>query len=127
MQREMIFSSAAPTPGGAYSQAIKVGNTIYVSGQIPIDMTTGIMATEGVHKETRIVLTNILNILIAVGASFGNIVKFTIYLKEIGDIRFVDEVLRETFGNVPLPARVTIQVSALPKGARIEIDAIAVI
>jgi len=127
MEREVIFSASAPAPVGSYSQAVKAGNTIYVSGQIPIDMATGLLSTEGMHKETRIILANISSILAAAGANLGNVVKFTVYLSDIMNIKFVDEVLKETFGDVPLPARVTIQAAALPKNTKIEIDAIAVI
>ncbi len=124
MSKEIISTDSAPAPQGAYSQAVKAGGFVFVSGQIPIDMSTGIISAEGVHKETRIVIDNIANILNAAGSSLSNVVKFTIFLTKIDDIRFVDEVLLEKMG-ADLPARAVVEVSKLPKNISIEIDAIA--
>jgi 2-iminobutanoate/2-iminopropanoate deaminase len=121
---EIISTPSAPKPIGAYSQAVKSNGFIYVSGQLPIDMATGILSSEGVHKETKIILVNIANILAAGGSSLEKVVKFTVYLKEINDIKFINEVFQEVFG-ANAPARSTIQAARLPKDAKVEIEAIA--
>jgi 2-iminobutanoate/2-iminopropanoate deaminase len=124
MAKEVISTQKAPAPAGAYSQAVKANGLIFVSGQLPIDMSTGILNSEGVHKETRIIMDNISAILEAAGSSLANTVKLSVFLIKIDDIKFVNEVLTERFG-ANLPARTTIEASSLPKGAKVEIDAIA--
>ena len=109
---------------GAYSQAVKSGNLVFVSGQIPIDMTTGIISAEGVHKETRLILANINEILTAAGSSTDRVLKMNVFLKNIEDIKFVNNVFEEFFGDNP-PARAVVEVSNLPKNINIKIDAIA--
>ena len=108
----------------AKAQAVRANGFIFVSGQLPIDMATGILNSEGVHKETRIIMDNIAAILEAAGSSILNTVKLTVYLTHIDDIKFVNEVLTERFAE-NLPARVAIEAAKLPKGAKVEIDAIA--
>ncbi len=124
MAREIVSTDKAPAPVGAYSQAVKSNGFVFVSGQIPIDVTTGLLSSEGIHKETKIILYNIAAILEAAGSSLEKVIKFTVYLKDINDIKFVNEVFKEIYGDNP-PARVTIEVSKLPKDAKIEIEAIA--
>jgi 2-iminobutanoate/2-iminopropanoate deaminase len=124
MEKEIIFTNDAPLPQGAYSQAIKYGDLIFISGQIPIDMNTGIINTEGIHKEMRIIMHNISAILNAARSSMAKIIKFTVYLKAIDDSKWVDEILRETIGD-NFPARAIVAVSDLPKNVNIEIDVIA--
>ena len=121
---EIVKTDLAPKPQGAYSQAVKSGGFVFLAGQIPIDKNTGIINVEGVHKETRIIFDNMEAVLKASGSSMDKIVKFTIYLKELDNIKFVNEVITEKFGENP-PARSTVEVSRLPKDINIEIDAIA--
>lgn len=124
MEKEIILTPNAPAPQGAYSQAVKANGFIFVSGQIPVDNSTGLVITEGVHKETRIVIDNIEAILKASGSSLDKVVKLGVFLTKIEDIKFVNEVLKERFTG-GLPARTTAQVSRLPKDINVEIDAIA--
>ena len=125
MAKEIILTKDAPAPQGAYSQAVKANGFVYVSGQIPIDNATGSLVTEGVHKETRIVIDNLEAVLKAAGSSLDKVVKLGVFLIKIEDIKFINEVLQERF-KTGLPARTTIQVSRLPKDVSVEIDAIAV-
>ena len=124
MDKQTLFTENAPRPVGPYSQAVKCGGLIFLAGQIPIDPATGVTITLGIHKETRLILDHISNILEAAGSSLQKVVKFTVYLKKIDDARFVNEVFEERdLGG--LPARTTVEVSNLPKNASVEIDAIA--
>ncbi len=124
MARENISTENAPKPQGAYSQAVKANGFVFVSGQVPVDMSTGIITAEGVHKETKVIFDNISAILEAAGTSTEKTVKLTIYLNDIGNIKFVNEVMNERFGE-NLPARSVVEVSRLPKDIGIEIDAVA--
>ncbi len=125
MDKQSVFTESAPRPVGPYSQAIKANGFIFVAGQIPIDLSTGVVVPEGIHRETRLILDHIDNILIAAGSSLQKVVKFTVYLKRIDDAKFVNEVFEEKNLGV-LPARAAVEVSALPKSCSVEIDAIAV-
>jgi 2-iminobutanoate/2-iminopropanoate deaminase len=122
--KKIISTSEAPAAIGPYSQAIRAGSTIYCSGQIPLDPKTGQMISGGIDAQTRRVLDNITALLKAEGLGFGNIVKTTIFLTNLGDFQTVNEVYGSYFKSQP-PARSTVQVSALPKGANIEIEVIA--
>jgi 2-iminobutanoate/2-iminopropanoate deaminase len=122
--KKIISTSDAPAAIGPYSQAIRAGSTIYCSGQIPLDPKTGQIISGGIDAQTRRVLDNITALLKAEGLGFGNIVKTTIFLTNLGDFQTVNEVYGSYFKNQP-PARSTVQVSALPKGANIEIEVIA--
>ncbi len=122
--RKEILSSKAPEPIGPYSQAIMAGDFLFISGQIAIDTETGEFINGEVETQAKIVLQNIDNILKEAGLTFNNVVKTTIYLKSIKDFPAVNAVY-ETFVTRPFPARSTVEVSSLPKGALIEIDAIA--
>ena len=124
MAKEVIFTDSAPRPIGPYSQAIKSKGFIFVSGQIPIDPSTGTVVSGNIHLETRLIMDNIARILEAAGSSVNKIVKFTCYLKDINDMKFVNEVFEERDLGA-LPARACIQVADLPKNVKIEIDAIA--
>jgi len=124
LTRENINTQKAPQPQGSYSQAVKAGGFIFVSGQIPIDMATGIITAEGIHKETRVIFDNITAILEEAGSSIEKTVKLTVYLKKIENIKFVNEVMEERFGK-NFPARSVVEVSRLPKDIAIEIDAVA--
>lgn len=123
--KKIISTSDAPAAIGPYSQAIRAGSTIYCSGQIPLDPKTGQIISGGIDAQTRRVLDNITALLKAEGLGFGNIVKTTIFLTNLGDFQTVNEVYGSYFKSQP-PARSTVQVSALPKGANIEIEVVAV-
>ena len=121
-----IHTDNAPAAIGPYSQAIQAGNTIYVSGQIPIDPAKGEFAGTDIQMQTRQSLTNIKNILAAAGANMSHVVKTTVLLADIADFTAMNEVYAEFFTE-PYPARAAFQAAALPKGAKVEIEAIAVI
>jgi 2-iminobutanoate/2-iminopropanoate deaminase len=124
-----VHTQYAPAAVGPYSQAIKAGNTIYVSGQLPIDPAEGKLVGEkdgDIALQTRQSLTNVRNILIAAGADMKDIVKTTVLLADIADFEAMNKVYSEFF-NEPFPARAAFQVAALPKGARVEIEAVAVV
>ena len=123
---QAIHTEHAPAAIGPYSQAIKAGDTIYVSGQIPIDPQTGEFAGEDIQTQTRQSLTNIKNILQAAGADMMDVVKTTVLLADIQDFSSMNEVYAEFFTE-PYPARAAFQAAALPKGARVEIEAVAVV
>lgn len=129
--REIIMNKAvsttnAPAAIGPYSQAIQANKTIYVSGQIPIDPATGEFAGEDIATQTRQSLTNIRQILAAAGADMTNVVKTTVLLSDIADFAAMNEVYAEFFAE-PYPARAAFQAAAIPKGAKVEIEAIAVL
>jgi len=122
---ERIFPPGAPAPRGPYSPAVRAGDCVYVSGQVPIDPVSGQVVSGDVQKETRQVLTNIKNILEACGASLADVVRCGVYLTHADDFKPMNDVYAEFFGDSK-PARTTIIVAALPlKDARIEIDAVA--
>lgn len=121
-----LHTDNAPAAIGPYSQGIQAGNTIYVSGQIPIDPATGEFAGEDIVTQTRQSLTNIKNILAAAGADMSNVVKTTVLLADIAEFGAMNEVYAEFFTE-PYPARAAFQAAAIPKGAKVEIEAIAVV
>ena len=123
--KKIISTSDAPAAIGPYSQAIRVGSTIFCSGQIPLDPKTGQIVSGGIDVQTRRVLDNVTAVLKAEGLTFENIVKTTIFLTNLGDFQTVNEIYGSYFKSQP-PARSTVQVSALPKGANVEIEVIAV-
>ncbi|MER3475138.1 MAG: reactive intermediate/imine deaminase [Armatimonadota bacterium] len=126
MTRQPISTSDAPPAIGPYSQAIRAGNLLFVSGQIPLDPQTGEMVGTTAAEQVRQVLNNLQAILQAAGTSLENVVKTTIFLTDLGQFTAVNAVYAEFFPQNP-PARSTVQVSALPRGALVEIEAIAVI
>ncbi|TAL70452.1 MAG: RidA family protein [Bacteroidetes bacterium] len=123
--KKVILTDKSPKPIGPYSQAIKAGSTIYLSGQIALDTATGKIAEGGASKEAEIILNNIKYILEVANCTFENIVKTTIYLTDIKDFNPVNKVYA-TYFTADFPARETIQVAGLPMGAHIEISVIAV-
>lgn len=125
MDKEAIVSAKAPAALGPYSSAVKVGNTLYLSGQLGIDPATGELA-EGVEAQARQAMRNIAGVLEDAGASFDNVVKMTVLLADINDFAAVNEVYGD-FLSEPYPARSAFQVAAIPKGALVEIEAIAVV
>jgi len=124
MSKEVIYTEKAPKPIGPYSQAIKVGRLVFGSGQISIDPRDGKLKGEDVSEQTRIILTNISEILKEVGYSLGDIVSVTVFLKKLEDYESFNKVYSEFFKE-NTPARTTVEVSNLPKGALIEINFIA--
>lgn len=120
-----INTTNAPAAIGPYSQAIEACGTVYVSGQLPIDPATGEFAQGGIQAEARQSLTNIKNILTEAGLTMQNVVKVTVLLADISNFAAVNEVYAEFF-QAPYPARSAFAVAALPKGANVEIEAIAV-
>lgn len=121
---QAISTSSAPAAIGPYSQAIRAGDFLFVSGQIPIDPSTGGLVGGDVRVQARRVLENLGAVLAAAGASFGNVVKTTVYLVDMNDFPALNEEYGKFFG-APAPARATVQVGRLPKDVRVEIDAVA--
>ena len=122
---QAVATKNAPAAIGPYSQGIKAGKTIYVSGQIPIDPATGEFAGQDIETQTRQSLTNIKNILKEAGADMSDVVKTTVLLNDIADFAAMNKVYAEFFTE-PYPARAAFQVAAIPKGALVEIEAVAV-
>jgi 2-iminobutanoate/2-iminopropanoate deaminase len=122
--KKIISTSDAPAAIGPYSQAIRSGNFIFCSGQIPLDPKNGEMVADDIGAQTRRVLDNISGLLKAEGLVLGDVLKTTIFLTDLGNFQIVNEIYGSYFNNQP-PARSTVQVSALPKGAKIEIEVIA--
>ena len=121
--RAVISTAAAPSAIGPYSQAVKVGNTVWISGQIPLDPTTMEIVEGGIEAETRQVFTNLQAIADAAGGSLDSSVKINISLTDLSNFQVVNAVMAEVF-NEPYPARACVQVAALPKGVQVEIEAI---
>jgi 2-iminobutanoate/2-iminopropanoate deaminase len=122
--KKIISTNEAPGAIGPYSQAVRSGNFLFCGGQIPLDPKSGEIVSGDIAAQTRRVLDNIAAVLRADGLTFNNVVKTTIFLTDLGDFQTVNEVYGSYFKQSP-PARSTVQVSALPRGAKIEIDAIA--
>ena len=125
MSNIAIHTDNAPAAIGPYSQAIQAGNTIYVSGQLPIDPATGAFAGNDIAAQTRQSLTNMKNILNAAGADMCDVVKTTVLLADIADFAAMNAVYAEFF-TAPYPARAAFQVACLPKNALVEIECVAV-
>ncbi|MEI7850736.1 MAG: RidA family protein [Kiritimatiellales bacterium] len=123
MKKEIIRTPNAPEPVGPYSQAVKVGDTLYCSGQIPLNPATGTIPA-GIEAQTRQVLENLKAVLTAGGVDFPNVVKTTVFLKDMNDFPAMNSIYAEAFTGAP-PARSTVQVARLPKDVLVEIDAIA--
>lgn len=126
MSRAVIHTDAAPKAIGPYSQAVRVGNTVYLSGQIPLDPATGELVGGDIGAQTRRVFANLAAVCEAAGGSLADLVRVGIYLADLGDFAAVNAVMAEACAQ-PYPARSTIEVSGLPRGARVEIDAIMVL
>ena len=122
--RQVVQSSSAPKAVGPYSQAIRSGGFVFTSGQIPLDPATGQLVQGSIEDQTRRVMDNLAAVLASAGTSFERVVKATIYVTDLSDFSAVNAVYGSYFPAAP-PARSTVQVAALPLGARIEIDVIA--
>lgn len=120
---QQIQTTSAPAAIGPYSQAIRAGDLVFLSGQIPLDPVTMEIVEGDIEVQTRQVFNNLTAVAKAAGGSLQNAAKLTIYLVDLGDFSQVNNIMAEYFDE-PYPARATIQVSALPKGSKIEIDAI---
>lgn len=122
--RQAVSTEAAPRAIGPYSQAIRAGSLLFISGQVPIDPATGALVEGDIAAQTRRVLLNLEAILQAAGLSFTHVVRTTVFLTDINDFSAMNEIYAAAF-TAPAPARATVQVARLPKDARVEIDAIA--
>ena len=126
MTARAITTASAPSPVGPYNQAVLAGGWLYCSGQIPIDPETGAMVGDGdVEAETRQVLKNLAAVLAAADADSSQVVRSTVYLVDLADFQAVNAIYAEMFGAGISPARACVQVAALPKGSKVEIDCIA--
>lgn len=125
MSNQIIFTKEAPAPIGPYSQAVLAGNTLYVSGNIALDPETGQLINENITEETHAVMKNMEAILRSAGYSFADVVKCTIFIKDMGEFGTINEAYGQYFKSNP-PARETVEVSRLPKDVRVEISCIAV-
>lgn len=119
----IISTPDAPAAIGPYSQAVRVGDTVYLSGQIPLDPVTMTLVDGGIEAQTQRVLDNLAAVASAAGGTLDNCVKLTIYLTDLDNFAVVNSTMQQYF-NAPYPARATIQISALPRQALVEIDAI---
>jgi reactive intermediate/imine deaminase len=126
MSKQAIQSPDAPAAIGPYSQAIRAGDTLYLSGQIPLDPTTMQIVDGGIDAQARRVFDNLQAVARAADASLDDIVKLSILLTDLGEFAKVNEIMA-TYFKAPYPARATYQVAALPRGARIEVEAILVL
>lgn len=126
IKREPVSTSSAPAAIGPYSQAIRAGGWVFLSGQIPLDPATGVLVDGDIAAQTRRVLDNLKAVLDASGSGLDQVVKTTIYLRDINDFPTVNQVYGTYFTGLP-PARATVEVSNLPKNARVEIDAVALV
>ena len=126
MGRTIIHSEQAPAAIGPYSQAVRIDSTVYLSGQIPLVPSTGVLLEGSIDAQSRQVFENLKAVCLASGGSLSNIARVGIYLTDLADFAVVNAVMAEYF-QAPYPARSTIQVSALPKGANVEVDAIMVL
>ena len=122
---ETISTPDAPTALGPYSQALRANGTIYCSGQIPLDPKTGELVEGGIEAQTRRVLANLRAVLKATGSDFNRLLQTTVYLTDMNDFSKVNAICTELYGGAK-PTRTCVQVVALPRGARIKIDAIAI-
>ncbi len=122
--KESVTSPSAPAAIGPYSQAIRAGSFVFLSGQIPLDPATGALVQGDIAAQTTRVMENLRAVLAAAGCTFADVVRTTIYLVDLTHFATVNETYGRFFA-APFPARATVQVSALPKGAQVEIDAIA--
>ena len=124
MEKKIIHTDNAPAPIGPYSQAVQFGNTLFISGQVPIDPATGNVVQGDIKTEATQVMKNLEAILTAAGMDFTHVIKTSIFLMDMGQFAQVNEVYGSYFNDMP-PARETVQVSGLPKGVNVEISMVA--
>jgi reactive intermediate/imine deaminase len=123
MTRSIISTDQAPAAIGTYSQAVRAGDTVYVSGQIPLDPATKELVTGDIDAEIRRVFDNLLAITTAAGGTFANVVKLSVFLTDLGHFARVNEIMA-TYFQQPYPARAAVGVAALPRGARVEMECV---
>lgn len=123
MAREVIATDTAPKAIGTYSQALKVGRTVYLSGQIPLDPATGELVGGDMEAQVRRVFENLKAVAVAAGSDLGSLAKLNVYLVDLGHFQLVNRVMAE-YVPQPYPARAAVGVAALPRGAAVEIDGI---
>ncbi len=124
--KQVIATPSAPGALGPYSQGVRAGDLVFVSGQIPLDPATGALVSGGIEEQTRRVLQNVAAVLEAAGGSLDRVVRATVYLVDLSEFDAMNRVYASFFPSAP-PARACVEVSALPRGARVEIDAVAVV
>lgn len=123
--KKIVATTEAPAAVGPYSQAVRIGPMLFTAGQIPLDPQSGQIVSENVAEQTARVLDNLTAVLKAEGMDFSNIVKTTVFMTNLGDFATMNDIYASYFKDAP-PARSTVQVSALPKGAQVEIECVAV-
>ena len=123
MQRQIIHTPLAPKAIGTYSQAVRVGDTVYISGQIPLDPASGQLVSGDIEAEVRRVFDNVAAIAKAAGGSLASVVKLSVFLTDLAHFPKVNEIMA-TYFSEPYPARAAIGVAALPRGARVEVECI---
>jgi len=123
MKKEILFTDKAPKAIGPYSQAIKIGDFLFTSGQLPMDPNTGDLVVDDIQKETKQVLDNLKAVVEATGATLDQVVKTTIFIKDMNQFASINEVYASFFPNNP-PARSCVEVARLPKDVNVEIEAI---
>ena len=126
MTKEIISTKNAPQAIGPYSQAVKAGNLMFISGQIPLDPETGDLVSKSIEDQAKQVLENVKSICEAAGCSLDDIVKISIFLTDLSNFAVVNDMMKEYFSE-PYPARATVEVSGLPLGVNVEIEAIVLI
>ena len=126
MQKKVISTEKAPKAIGPYEQAIKIGDFVYTAGQIPIEPQTGNLVAGGIAEQTRQVLENLKAVLEAAGSSLDKVIKATVFLKNMGEFAALNEIYGEYLGKAK-PARSTVAVADLPRGALVEIDLVATV
>ena len=126
MAKEIISTKNAPQAIGPYSQAVKAGNLMFISGQIPLDPKTGDLVSQSIEDQAKQVLENVKSICEAAGCSLNDIVKISIFLTDLSNFAVVNDMMKEYFSE-PYPARATVEVSGLPLGVNVEIEAIVLI
>jgi 2-iminobutanoate/2-iminopropanoate deaminase len=125
-EQQVVHTSGAPKAIGPYSQAIRAGNLLYTAGQVALDPESGNLVEGGIEAQTRRVLDNLAAVLAAAGGTLANVVKTTVFMQDLGEFTAMNGVYAEYFTSRP-PARSTVQVAALPRGARVEIECVAVL
>jgi reactive intermediate/imine deaminase len=123
MGKQIISTAAAPAAIGTYSQAVRVGNTVWVSGQIPLDPATKELVKGGIEPEVRRVFDNVKAIVTAAGATLDDVVKATVFLTDLSHFALVNKIMAEYFRE-PYPARAAVGVASLPRGAQVEVECI---
>ena len=125
--KERISTSNAPAAIGPYSQAIRAGNLIFTAGQVGLDAQSGQLVEGGIREQTQAALRNLQSVLKAAGCSFSDVVKTTVFIMDMNDFTAMNEVYQQFLGDIIPPARSTVQVAGLPRGAMVEIECVAMI